>query len=118
MFKVPENAITLWIEGDTLYLSLPSGDQKQVVKILLSKCQLPNPLPARQTGFSALLNILHERETASRDLTKIGNRATPVQYDLDKGVAFLKRKAKIKKLLKGSNREKLNRILDELELKP
>jgi len=92
MRRIPDHAISLWIEGDELKLGIPQpkGEDRKFTVAFLSiptrKCSVENsewgePL-ARQRGWLILLDLLRQRERAGR--ATIGRKANPVQYDVNK----------------------------------
>src|SRR6266576_3722884 len=73
----PAHAIAIWLEGDNIAVRFP--DRQRI--------DIPQNL-------TMLLNILRPRaraaEVASRDHMRVGNKAAPVQYDIDAIAAIVR----------------------------
>ena len=84
---IPPFALSAWIEGDQLFLALPSpAGGEHNLAIPLAKCSIETsdwgtPL-ARQLGWAALLSILRERSQL-REAPAIATKGSLVQYDLE-----------------------------------
>lgn len=87
---LPSYATTIWLDGTgNLCLALPSGPQghPHVVRIPLAKCSIEKSdggsTLGRQMGWQALLEVLKQRQAAQKRPIRLGDRASPVQYDIE-----------------------------------
>lgn len=88
-YPLPSYATTIWLASDHLCVALPSGPngKAHTVRIPLAKCSIEQSeggsTLGRQLGWQALLEILKTRAAAASRPVRLGDRAAPVQYDLD-----------------------------------
>lgn len=88
-YPLPSYTTVIWLAGDQIHLSLPSGPdgKSHTIRIPLAKCSIESgewgePL-ARQRGWLVLLDILKQRQQERQQPVRLGDRAAPVQYDID-----------------------------------
>ena len=89
-YPLPSYATTIWLDGKgNLQLALPSGPDSKahVITIPLAKCQ-PERTPSgaiasTSAGIVALLDVLKQRAAAQPRPVRLGDRAAPVQYDIE-----------------------------------
>ena len=88
-YPLPSYVTSIWLAGDTIHLALPSGPdgKSHIIRIPLAKCSIESsewgePL-ARQRGWLVLLDILKQRQQERQQPVRLGDRAAPVQYDID-----------------------------------
>lgn len=88
-YPLPSYATTIWLAGEHLHLALPSGPdgKAHTIRIPLAKCSIEQTeggsTLGRQMGWQALLAILKERSALANRPVRLGDRAAPVQYDID-----------------------------------
>lgn len=89
-YPLPSYASTIWLDGlGNICLAVPSGPDAKahVVRIPLAKCSIEQTegggTLGRQMGWQALLAVLKERAAAQARPVRLGDRAAPVQYDID-----------------------------------
>lgn len=88
-YPLPSYATTIWQAGDHICLALPSGPDSKahVIRIPLAKCALARTdsgaIAGDALGWSALLEILKQRAALQERPVRLGDRAAPVQYDID-----------------------------------
>jgi len=114
MRRIPDHAISVWLEGDELKLGLaqPGSRPTAFLTLPLAKCSIEvsefgQPL-ARQRGWLILIDLLKERARSGRKT--IGFAANPVQYDVDQMLLAM---AQTKRVVKNGKAED---ILKELGL--
>jgi hypothetical protein len=88
-YPLPAYAMTIWLAGDQIHITLPSGPGGKIhtIRIPLAKCSIETsewgePL-ARQRGWLVLLELLKQRQQERTAPIRMGDRAAPVQYDID-----------------------------------
>lgn len=113
-YPLPSYATTIWLDGKgNLLLALPSGPDSKAhtVTIPLAKCSIEQSeggsTLGRQLGWQALLSILSERQKTQEKPMRLGDRAAPVQYDLEAMLGAMRSAPKPKKF-----DEKGSRLLD------
>lgn len=90
-YPLPSYAASIWTAGDTIYLSLPPTFGTESGHTV--------HFPLSPSGWIAVNSILKAREAAERSARTIGNKAAPVQYDIDKVLMSLaKTQARVEKL--------------------
>lgn len=89
-YPLPSYATTIWLDGTgNLCLALPSGPQNHphVVRIPLAKCSIEKSegggTLGRQMGWQTLLEILKQKVASQTRPVRLGDRASPVQYDIE-----------------------------------
>lgn len=89
-YPLPSYATTVWLDGKgNLCLAVPSGpgSKAHVVRIPLAKCSVEKTdsgsTLGTQMGWQALLSILQQRQSTQERPVRLGDRAAPVQYDID-----------------------------------
>lgn len=89
-YPLPSYATTVWLDGKgNLCLALPSGPDSKAhtITIPLAKCSIEQAeggsTLARQMGWQALLAVLKQRAASQERPVRLGDRAAPVQYDID-----------------------------------
>lgn len=89
-YPLPSYATTIWLDGKgNLCLALPSGPDSKAhtITIPLAKCSIEQSeggsTLGRQMGWQALLAILKQRAASQQRPVRLGDRAAPVQYDID-----------------------------------
>ena len=89
-YPLPSYASTIWLDGKgNLCLALPSGPQSKAhtISIPLAKCSIERSeggsTLGRQMGWQALLAVLTQRQASQVRPVRLGDRAAPVQYDID-----------------------------------
>lgn len=89
-YPLPSYATTIWLDGKgNICLALPSGPDSKAhtITIPLAKCSVEQAeggsTLGRQMGWQALLAILKQRQAAQVRPVRLGDRAAPVQYDID-----------------------------------
>ena len=89
-YPLPSYASTIWLDGKgNLCLALPSGPQGKAhtITIPLAKCSIERSeggsTLGRQMGWQALLAVLTQRQASQVRPVRLGDRAAPVQYDID-----------------------------------
>lgn len=89
-YPLPSYASTIWLDGKgNLCLALPSGPDSKAhtVTIPLAKCSVERSeggsTLGRQMGWQALLAVLTQRQASQVRPVRLGDRAAPVQYDID-----------------------------------
>lgn len=89
-YPLPSYATTIWLDGKgNLQLALPSGPDSKahVITIPLAKCQpertLSGAIAGTSMGWQALLEVLEQRAASQPRPVRLGDRAAPVQYDID-----------------------------------
>lgn len=89
-YPLPSYASTIWLDGrGNLCLALPSGPQAKdhTITIPLAKCSVERSeggsTLGRQMGWQALLAVLGQRQASKVRPVRLGDRAAPVQYDID-----------------------------------
>ncbi len=89
-YPLPSYASTIWLDGKgNLCLALPSGPQAKAhtITIPLAKCSIERreggSTLGRQMGWQALLAVLGQRQASQVRPVRLGDRAAPVQYDID-----------------------------------
>lgn len=89
-YPLPSYATTIWLDGKgNLLLALPSGPDSKAhtICIPLAKCSIEQSeggsTLGRQLGWQALLEVLKQRQAAQVRPIALGDRAAPVQYDID-----------------------------------
>jgi hypothetical protein len=89
-YPIPSYATTIWLDGTgNLLLALPSGPDSKAhtITIPLAKCSIEQSeggsTLGRQMGWQALLAVLKQRQATQSRPVRLGDRAAPVQYDID-----------------------------------
>lgn len=88
-YPLPSYASSIWIAGDFLCLALASGPEGRphTIRIPLAKCSVEKSAGGgtlgRQMGWQALLEVLKQRQATQRSAVRLGDRASPVQYDIE-----------------------------------
>lgn len=89
-YPLPSYAATIWLDGiGNLLIALPSGPEAKphTVTIPLAKCSIEKSeggsILGRQQGWQALLAVLKERQASQKRPVRLGDRAAPVQYDIE-----------------------------------
>ena len=89
-YPLPSYATTIWLDGrGNLCLAVPSGPDSKahIITIPLAKCSVEKSdggsTLGRQMGWQALLEVLKQRQATQRTAVRLGDRAAPVQYDID-----------------------------------
>ncbi len=88
-YPLPSYATSVWLAGDQLHIALPSGPdgKSHTVRIPLAKCSIEQSeggsTLGRQMGWQALLSILKQRQATQATAIRLGDRASPVQYDIE-----------------------------------
>jgi hypothetical protein len=89
-YPLPSYATTIWLDGKgNLCLALPSGPDSKAhtITIPLAKCEIEKTdggaTAGRAMGWQALLAILKQRAASQERPVRLGDRAAPVQYDID-----------------------------------
>ena len=89
-YPLPSYASTIWLDGrGNLCLAVPSGPDSKahIITIPLAKCSVEKSdggsTLGRQMGWQALLEVLKQRAASQERPIRLGDRAAPVQYDID-----------------------------------
>lgn len=89
-YPLPSYVSTIWLDGKgNLCLAVPSGpdSKSHVITIPLAKCSIEKSdggsTLGRQMGWQALLEVLKQRAASQQRPIRLGDRAAPVQYDID-----------------------------------
>jgi len=89
-YPIPSYASTIWLDGKgNICLALPSGPESKAhtITIPLAKCSIEQSeggsTLGRQMGWQALLAVLKQRQASQSRPVRLGDRAAPVQYDID-----------------------------------
>ena len=88
-YPLPSYASTIWLSGADLCLAVASGPDSKphVIRIPLAKCSVEQSeggsTLGRQMGWQALLSVLKQRQLTQEKPVRLGDRAAPVQYDID-----------------------------------
>jgi hypothetical protein len=88
-YPLPSYAATIWLAASDLCIALPSGPdgKSHVIRIPLAKCSIEKTdggsTMGTQMGWQALLEILKTRAATQERPIRLGDRAAPVQYDID-----------------------------------
>lgn len=89
-YPIPSYASTVWLDGNgNLCLAVPSGPEGKahVIAVPLAKCSIERSdggsTLGRQMGWQALLEVLKQRAASQQRPIRLGDRAAPVQYDID-----------------------------------
>lgn len=88
-YPLPSYATTIWLAGDHLCLALPSGPDSKphIVRVPIAKCSIERTdggsTKSTQLGWQAILEILKQRAATQERPVRLGDRAAPVQYDMD-----------------------------------
>lgn len=89
-YPLPSYATTIWLDGTgNLCLAMPSGPDSKahIIRIPLAKCSIEQSdggsTLGRQMGWQALLAILKQRAASQERPIRLGDRAAPVQYDIE-----------------------------------
>jgi hypothetical protein len=88
-YLLPSYATTCWFADNHLCLAIPSGPDSKahVIRIPLVKCSIEKTdsgsILGRQQGWQAILEILTQRARTQEKPVRLGDRAAPVQYDID-----------------------------------
>jgi len=88
-YPLPSYASTIWLASDHLCVALASGPNAKphVIRIPLAKCSIERTdsgaVLGTQMGWQALLAILKQRQLTQEKPVRLGDRAAPVQYDID-----------------------------------
>ncbi len=103
-YPLPSYATTIWLDGKgNLLLALPSGPDSKAhtITIPLAKCGIERTdggsTKSTQLGWQALLEVLKQRQAAQKRPVRLGDRAAPVQYDLDEMLGALRTGGKPRK---------------------
>lgn len=103
-YPLPSYATTIWLDGKgNLCLAVPSGPDSKAhtLTIPLAKCGLERTqggaIAASSLGWQALLSILAQRAAAANRPIRLGDRAAPVQYDLDEMLGAMRSAPKAKR---------------------
>lgn len=88
-YPLPSYVTSIWLAGDQIFMALPSGPDGKIhtIKVPLAKCSIETsewgePL-ASQRGWMVVLDILKQRQQERQAPARLGDRAAPVQYDID-----------------------------------
>lgn len=94
---IPASAVSVWIDGSDLVMVCPGDGPSTTLRISLERCSIETsgfgkPL-ARQTGWLVFINTLKERARAyaTQVAPRFGERANPVQYDIEQMMRHLTR---------------------------
>lgn len=88
-YPLPSYATTIWLDGNNICLALPSGPDSKahVIRIPLAKCSIEKSaggsVLGTQMGWQALLEVLRQRRATQKRPIRLGDRASPVQYDIE-----------------------------------
>lgn len=89
-YPLPSYATTIWLDGKgNLCLAVASGPDSKAhtIAIPLAKCSIERTDSGAtlgcQMGWQALLAVLKERQASQTRPIRLGDRAAPVQYDID-----------------------------------
>ena len=88
-YPLPSYVTQIWLAGDFIHMALPSGPDGKihVIKVPVGKCSIETsewgePL-ASQRGWMVVLDLLKQRQQERAAPSRLGDRAAPVQYDID-----------------------------------
>lgn len=89
-YPLPSYATTIWLDGTgNLCLAVASGpdSKSHTIRIPLAKCSIEQAeggsTLGRQMGWQALLSILKQQQATQARPVRLGDRAAPVQYDIE-----------------------------------
>src|SRR5579872_2168694 len=91
-YPLPSYGLSIWLVGDKLNIAIPGagpGAISHTISIPLAKCSLEcgdgGQILGRQRGWLVLLDLLKQKEREKRSpAAKIGERASPPRYDIEK----------------------------------
>jgi hypothetical protein len=110
-YPLPSYASTIWLAGDHLCLAIASGPDSKphVIRLPLAKCQVERTASGATAGtamgWQALLEVLKQRQATQAKPVRLGDRAAPVQYDIDEMLGAMRNAPKAKRFGPSGQRE-------------